>query len=178
MLFRSTTSTTSDSTFGGVISGSGALVKQGSGVLTLSGANTYTGATTVSAGSIQAANATALGTTAGATTVSNGAQLRLSGGITSQETITGAGIGGLNGVILNVSGANTLSGAITLTQSSNEVQVNAGSLTLSGGITSPTSSTFVVDTATSTTLTVSTSDRKSTRLNSSHEWISRMPSSA
>ncbi|NBT25489.1 MAG: hypothetical protein EBT09_02790, partial [Actinobacteria bacterium] len=152
-----TTSTTADSTFGGVVSGSGALVKQGSGVLTLSGANTYSGTTTISAGSIQAANATALGTTAGATTVSNGAQLRLSGSITSQETITGAGIGGLSGVILNVSGANTLSGAITLTQSSNEVQVNAGSLTLSGGITSPTSSTFVVDTATSTTLTVSTS---------------------
>ena len=60
-------------------------------------------------------------------------------------------------MILNVSGSNTLSGAITLTASSNEVQVNAGSLTLTGGVSSANSSVFVVDTATSTTLTLSTS---------------------
>src|SRR5262249_45189244 len=39
-------------TFRGVISGIGSLVKQGAGTLTLPGANTYTGTTTVNAGSL------------------------------------------------------------------------------------------------------------------------------
>jgi fibronectin-binding autotransporter adhesin len=40
-------------TFDGVISGNGSLVKQGGGVLTFTGSNTYTGTTTVSAGTLQ-----------------------------------------------------------------------------------------------------------------------------
>jgi autotransporter-associated beta strand protein len=39
-------------TFGGVISGPGSLVQQGAGTLTLPGPNTYTGTTTVNAGSL------------------------------------------------------------------------------------------------------------------------------
>ena len=40
-------------TYSGVMSGSGALTKQNSGTLVLTGANTYSGGTTVSAGSLQ-----------------------------------------------------------------------------------------------------------------------------
>ena len=46
----------------GVIAGFGGLLKQGSGVLTIATANTYTGGTTISAGEVRVQTASALGT--------------------------------------------------------------------------------------------------------------------
>ena len=46
-------SSSSNQTLSGVISGSGNLLKDGSGELILSGTNTYLGSTTLSAGSIR-----------------------------------------------------------------------------------------------------------------------------
>jgi len=58
----------------------GALVKQGSNILTLSGNNaTFDGPILVSAGILKAGNANALGTLSGATTVADGATLDING---------------------------------------------------------------------------------------------------
>ena len=45
-----------NTTFGGAISGNGDLTQAGTGILTLTGSNTYTGNTTVSAGTLQVGN--------------------------------------------------------------------------------------------------------------------------
>ncbi|WP_372400702.1 Ig-like domain-containing protein (plasmid) [Azospirillum sp. HJ39] len=121
-------------TLSGVVSGAYALTKVGSGALTLSGANSYSGATTVSTGTLIAAHADALGTTGNGTTVTSGAALGLQGGITLAEAVSAAGTGvSGSGAIYNVSGTNTLSGAVTLTAAT-EIGVNAGGLTMSGNI--------------------------------------------
>ncbi|NBR94666.1 MAG: hypothetical protein EBT44_07665, partial [Actinobacteria bacterium] len=83
---------TGTSTILSIISGTG-LTKSGTGTLTLSGNNTYTGATSISAGTLAITHGNGLGTTDGATTVSSGAALSISGGITVAEPITIAGTG-------------------------------------------------------------------------------------
>ena len=73
------------SSFTGVISGSGALQKEGAGLLLLSGSTSYTGVTTVSGGTLQLQNATP----SSAFTIAAGAALDF-------NITTGGGIGGAN----------------------------------------------------------------------------------
>jgi autotransporter-associated beta strand protein len=87
-------------TFGGIITGSSAnLTKTGTGTLSLTAANTYTGTTTVSQGVIKISNNLGLGdngTTRSSTTVADGAAVWTSGsltGVTEPITISGTGIG-------------------------------------------------------------------------------------
>ena len=58
----------------GLVGASG-INKNGSGTLILSGSNTYTGTTTVNAGTLILGNGSALGTTAGGTTVGSGSHV-------------------------------------------------------------------------------------------------------
>jgi fibronectin-binding autotransporter adhesin len=95
-----------------VISGSGSLTQNGtsSGVLQLSGANTFSGPVTVTSGTLQTANAAALGVTNGATTVASGATLDVDGQNLGYEQVyvSGSGVGG-NGAIVNSGASQTQS---------------------------------------------------------------------
>ncbi|SNT10406.1 ELWxxDGT repeat protein, partial [Azospirillum sp. RU38E] len=72
------------STLSGVISGTGALTKTGTGSLTIGGsdANSFSGAVTISAGTVTAAKDSAFGTSAGGVTIAADASLALSDGVT------------------------------------------------------------------------------------------------
>ena len=74
----------------GVVSGAGGLVKNGGGPLTLFGANSYSGATTVNAGKVSLGNSSALGTSA--VTVGAGGALDVNS-FSPANTLTIAGTG-------------------------------------------------------------------------------------
>jgi autotransporter-associated beta strand protein len=103
---------------------SGSLVKTGTGNLTLFGTNTYSGGTTLSAGTLTVANNAALGT--GLLTFNNGIlQAAVPVTLANAFTVGGAAtIGGSN--ILTLGGAGTLTAGNALTV------VNSATTTLSG----------------------------------------------
>ena len=102
------------------ITGSGGLTKAGTGILTVSGANSYVGGTTINAGTLRLATGASLPTT-GALTV-NAGTLDFNGNSVTIGSL--AGVGG------------TLSlGASTLTVAEASSTTFAGTLTGTGGIT-------------------------------------------
>ncbi|PJE53347.1 DUF4347 domain-containing protein, partial [Marinomonas sp. BSi20584] len=108
-----------DTIFSGVIEdggNGGGLTKIGTGTLTLSGSNAYTGTTTVSAGTLVVDNSAALGTTAGGTVVESGATLQATAGISIADalTLSGTGVNGAGALVASGNGTVTASGAITL----------------------------------------------------------------
>ncbi|MDZ7620428.1 MAG: autotransporter-associated beta strand repeat-containing protein [Patescibacteria group bacterium] len=142
------------------IAGSRGLTKTGTGRLTLSGANVYSGETRVEgAGVLAISNATALGATNEGTTVVGGNQLRLEGGLTFAAeplTISGRGVEPCNptelrGALRSHSGANVWTGPITIA-GTGETWISGGTLTITGGITGS-SATLRLDGGTQTVTT-------------------------
>ena len=111
--------------FAGIISGAGTVTQSGPGTLTLIGANTYTGGTTVAQGTVQLGDGTAVGAKLGSGTVviNSGATLafNLTSGVTFTNKVTDNGhvtaIGANNYAIASVisgTGDFTMSGSGTV----------------------------------------------------------------
>ncbi len=114
------------SSFGGAITGTGGITKAGTGDLTLSGTNLYSGTTLISAGTLFAQGSAALGATTGLTTVGSGGTLSLLGGtvITKSSTLS-----------LNGTGATGSLGALVAGGASGQTSEWRGNISLAGNAT-------------------------------------------
>jgi autotransporter-associated beta strand protein len=109
-----------DITLDGIVSGSGSLLKTGAGTLNLNAANTYSGVTTVNAGTL------ALGA---AGSIANSIQVYVHTGATLDATAAG----GFNlGAAKALTGVGTLNGAVTVASGGT---INPGSNTITGTLT-------------------------------------------
>ncbi len=127
-------------TFDGSISGTGSVDKQGAGTLILTGANTFTGTLTVSAGALQIGNGGTTGSIAGdvitnATLVFNRSSTTTYGGTLSGTgglTQAGSGTLMLTGNS-TYTGATTISSGVINVQSNNALGAAAGGVTVANG---------------------------------------------
>ncbi|HKR76871.1 MAG TPA: autotransporter-associated beta strand repeat-containing protein, partial [Rhodanobacter sp.] len=152
LIFGDSTNTT----FAGAIGGTGGLVKQGSGVFTMSGTNTYTGGTAINAGTLAIGAGGSLAATGAVTLSSAGTSFDIStaganqtigalSGVAGSQVALGANtltlgdasnttfagtVGGTGGIVKQGAGTLTLSGADTYTGGTT---VNAGTLALGSG---------------------------------------------
>ncbi|MBR3191690.1 autotransporter-associated beta strand repeat-containing protein, partial [Bosea sp. (in: a-proteobacteria)] len=143
------------SVFSGSISGTGGIVKDGTGRQTLTGINTYTGGTTINAGTLALADAGSFAASGGLNLAGAGAGFDIGAAIGSRTigglsgvtgstiwlgantlTLGGAGntsfggsINGTGGIVKQGTGTQTLTGINTYTGGTT---VNAGTLALSG----------------------------------------------
>jgi autotransporter-associated beta strand protein len=126
---------------GGAISGDGGLAKDGAGNLTLSAVNTYTGATTITTGTLEIGGAGQLGggTYSNTITISPGATFKYNS--SADQTLSSGGTGG----VLRGGGGFIKDGAGTLTVSefdgpdpsgnlfTGSITINKGTLKMVGG---------------------------------------------
>jgi fibronectin-binding autotransporter adhesin len=132
-----TTNFTGSSTYSGVISDTGSLTKQGTGVLILSNTNLYSGGTSLEGGTVQISGAGQLGT--GAIAFNGGALENTTGTtLTNPVTLTGTGIIQVDTATLSLSGTITSSGSLTKT--------GPGILQLAGGTANPYSGLININT--------------------------------
>jgi len=134
-----------DSTYSGIISGTGAVSKLGDGTLTLSGSNGYTGATAVNAGVLSYGASNVLSDSTAVTVAGGGLNLGSYNDTVASFTITSGslfGSGKLTAATYAIGGGTVASnlgaGSMTVTANSNlngttdatSVSLNAGTLTL------------------------------------------------
>ena len=106
-------------TIGAIIAGTKGLTKAGSGTLLLSAANTYTGATTINAGTLVIGNNTQLNAGANSLVVATTGTLQLNAGASGSYptcgiTVNGAGASATTGLYLNAGVSHNAQAKITL----------------------------------------------------------------
>lgn len=128
-------------TVGGVVSGAQTLTKQGAGTVILSGANSYSGNTTISAGTLKLGAADVIPGGAGNGNVSLGDSGRLDlnafsetiNGLSGTGTVDNTGAGAATLTVGDNNAAGTFSGVITDTAGAlSLVKIGTNTLTLSG----------------------------------------------
>ncbi|HWA42607.1 MAG TPA: autotransporter domain-containing protein [Hypericibacter adhaerens] len=120
-----------DTSFDGVISGSGSFIKQGVGALTVSGLNDYTGGTTVGAGTLRLDGNDRLATT-GALAILSGGTFDLDGFDQTVGDLSGAGILALGSGQLTAGTANNATFSGTISGSGDLVKQGTGRFVLTG----------------------------------------------
>jgi autotransporter-associated beta strand protein len=138
-----------DLNISGAISGAYPIIKSGPGTLSLSGANTYTGATTISAGTLLIGGAGRLNNGAYSASITNNGAFNYN---SSQAQILSGVISGTGALAQNGSSTLTLSAADSY---SGNTTVNSGALALGAGGSIP--NTPNISVAGGATLNVSTS---------------------
>lgn len=113
---------------GGVIDGSTGLIKEGSGTLTLSGANTYTGTTTITAGTLALSSAGRLDSTS--SLVINGGELTF---VDSESVSSFTQTGGTINFDVTHPGGSPISNCQLVAGTDNDVLYVSGSTSFSGG---------------------------------------------
>ncbi|NVK01071.1 MAG: autotransporter-associated beta strand repeat-containing protein, partial [Oceanospirillaceae bacterium] len=138
---------TSDWSFDAVITGSGSIKKNGSGLLSLTGTNFYTGQTLVSEGTVSIGSAQSISPAysaigVGSLRIASGATLDLFGHSLSNNLVT------LGGSIVNSGTSNvSISGAITLEGDATISSLGGGELTLASTVDGPYSLTISTNSA-------------------------------
>jgi len=143
---------------GAIANGSGpvAINKIGGGTWTLTGSNTYSGGTTVIAGTLLLNNTNGSATGSGAVTIAAGGTLGGTGGLTGNVTVQSGG-----GLLLNssgnpaVTGNVTLSGTVVVTAAANLSVGNYNLLSYNGTLSGSPAFTYVPPSGTSQAATFS-----------------------
>jgi len=122
--------------FGSVVSGTGSLVQLGSGTLVLTGNNTYTGGTTISAGTLQIGNGGTTGSITGNVTDNGTFAFDRSDAATFAGAISGTGsLAQLGGGTLTLTGNNTYSGVTTISAGALQIGNGGTSGSIAGNVT-------------------------------------------
>ncbi len=120
-----------DLSISGAISGAYPIIKSGAGTLSLSGTNTYSGSTAISAGTLLIGGAGRLGSGAYAANITNNGTFKY--GSSLAQTLSG-GMNGTGALMQNGLGTLTLSGANTY---GGNTTINGGRLALGSGVMLP-----------------------------------------
>ncbi|KRE84819.1 hypothetical protein ASG75_13125 [Rhodanobacter sp. Soil772] len=125
-----------DITFNGIVSSSGSLKQAGTGTLILAGANTYTGGTTISSGTLQLGNGGTTGSITGNVTDNGSLVFNRSDDVTFNGIVSSSGSlkqAGTDTLIL--AGANTYTGGTTISNGTLQLGNSGTTGSITGDVT-------------------------------------------